>query len=331
MKSPRCIADVGKARQVVEFEMQDSGDRSSSIHERSRLFIRKSHACFLPVLVQLDTLYQDLIRRQALLPVASPSHFAVLETKVPLSQSPALRTDLGGPRGAAHTHTSAPQKRVYTPRTDSTAVGSGYQGDNARRDSVGRSGSGDSSVSVQDCGENGAAPEEKPPQLFKHVDSVGGVRCNILEGLELHENAVTKAEEFALIRLVEDRLQRAGPGELVPPSSPGRPHTLQYGAAGYDYAAHRVLRGGCGPAAMPPELTKLAEALVFQGIVGTREAPDSAVVCVYKEGDSLLPHIDRFLLPLYYHPLYFCYVHSSVFPRIACCLPAEPWFLQPRL
>jgi alkylated DNA repair dioxygenase AlkB len=257
------------------------------------------------VWLQLDELYYDLMRKQPKLPVGPPaSLFAALDAPAPLpwpaTTAAANRADPSVPRAAAEGTGSTHVWRAYGSRAESTSqVNGGSSSSVGRGRKYGHESNGHDIGGAS--GESMLATEEKPPQLFKHVDSIGGPRFNILEGLELHEDAMTFDEETALIRFVDERLQHAVPGELVPPTAPGRPLTLQYGAAGYDYSTHRGVRAGsagAGPPAMPKELARLAEALVVQGIVGTREAPDSAVVCVYEPGESLLPHIDRFGPPL---------------------------------
>ncbi|KAK9827578.1 hypothetical protein WJX81_000091 [Elliptochloris bilobata] len=145
---------------------------------------------------------------------------------------------------------------------------------------------------------------------FEYIEGakVNGVfqRCvNVVDGLELHQEVLSIAEQAMMVDHIEqwvalgraDKLRRrtfSAPRRWA--KGKGRV-TVQYGCC-YNYAdGQEGRRPGIIPEEvvepLPPVLQALVRRLVRWGVLPAFKAPDSAIINIYEPQDCIPPHIDH--------------------------------------
>ena len=124
---------------------------------------------------------------------------------------------------------------------------------------------------------------------------------DLAEGLVLHRDAVTEAEERELVAFVRAQCDAGRRGELRKPtylrasggrSRGNRREALQYGGF-FDFNRARPGRPGLVPP-FPPVLERLVARLVDGSRLLPADArPDSAIINYYDAGDCIPPHTDH--------------------------------------
>jgi len=150
-----------------------------------------------------------------------------------------------------------------------------------------------------------APPVPKPaPQFFNHVERIRGNSVNVLQGLALHREVLSVAEQRHVLEYVS-RLNELGMAKQLVGRTYTAPNkwkrgkgriTLQLGCC-YNYASDRdgnppgILRDYrvCG---MPKLLNDVIDRMVARGIFNAKTRPDSCIINYYSEGDCIPPHID---------------------------------------
>ena len=136
-----------------------------------------------------------------------------------------------------------------------------------------------------------------PGETFRLVESNGE---NLLEGLVLRRDAVSVAEEAALLAFINDGLARGRNGSLRKPtylkaegarSRGNRRESLQYGGF-FDFNRGRPGKRGLVPP-FPPILERLVANLVKRGFIDASLRPDSCIINSYAPGDCIPPHTDH--------------------------------------
>ena len=126
-------------------------------------------------------------------------------------------------------------------------------------------------------------------------------KVDLAEGLVLHRDAVSEAEERELVAFVQEQCARGQRGELRKPtylrasgarSLGNRREALQYGGF-FDFNRARPGRPGLVPP-FPPVLERLVARLVDGARLLPADArPDSAIINYYDAGDCIPPHTDH--------------------------------------
>lgn len=167
--------------------------------------------------------------------------------------------------------------------------------------------------SISRGGEILAAEEDEVDRLsrvgrkkdFKQMERVRGRLINILEGLELHTNVFSSAEQRKIINCIYDFQEKGRKGKLRERtySEPkkwmrgkGRV-TIQFGCC-YNYA---VDKDGNPPGIIrdeevdpiPPLLKQMIKRLIAWRILPPTCIPNSCIVNIYDKDDCIPPHIDH--------------------------------------
>ncbi|KAF8404101.1 hypothetical protein HHK36_008981 [Tetracentron sinense] len=146
---------------------------------------------------------------------------------------------------------------------------------------------------------------------FIHIERIHGKATNILQGLELHTQVFNAVEQKEIVDYVYSLQHMGQKGQLK-----GRTYsepkkwmhrkgrvTMQFGCC-YNYAADRngnppgIIRGA-EVDALPPLFKTMIKRMVQWRVLPTTCVPNSCVVNIYEEGDSIPPHMDlhNFLRP----------------------------------
>lgn len=137
----------------------------------------------------------------------------------------------------------------------------------------------------------------KVGETFELVDDNN---VNILAGLVLHNDVITKAQEDELISFVQSQCERGRSGQLRKPtylrssgarSRGNQREALQYGGF-FDFNKARPGKRGQVPE-FPPILVKLVTHLMDKGYLPHDVKPDSCIINQYGEGDCIPPHVDH--------------------------------------
>lgn len=140
---------------------------------------------------------------------------------------------------------------------------------------------------------------------FVSMERVDGKTVNVVEGLELHTNVFTDAEQKALVNFIYG-VQEAGRAQKLRKRTYSEPRkwmrgkgrvTIQFGCC-YNYA---VDRDGNPPGIiqdeevdpMPDMLRAVIKRLVRWHVLPPNSVPDSCIINLYDVGDCIPPHIDH--------------------------------------
>ncbi|KAG6766703.1 hypothetical protein POTOM_027874 [Populus tomentosa] len=145
----------------------------------------------------------------------------------------------------------------------------------------------------------------KRKKEFMCFEKVNGKLTNILQGLELHMDIFSTAEQKRIVDLVYALKEKGKKGELkeqtysAPPKwmrGKGRV-TLQFGCC-YNYATDKngnppgiIQDGMVDP--IPVLFKVIIRRLVRWHVIPPNCVPDSCIVNIYEEGDCIPPHIDN--------------------------------------
>ena len=159
-------------------------------------------------------------------------------------------------------------------------------------------------LAARDAPVGGTSPA---PETFRHVER-GGAALNLLEGLALHRDVLTRGEQMHLVEFAQRLKALGAAGELTGRTFAAPPKwrrgngrvTVQFGCC-YNYAGV-FSQGQWEPAgilpaqrvcALPPLLLDVVARLEARGVVAAADRPDSCIVNLYERGDCIPPHIDH--------------------------------------
>jgi alkylated DNA repair protein alkB family protein 5 len=142
-------------------------------------------------------------------------------------------------------------------------------------------------------------------KFMLEIEEADGLRYNVLDGLSLHEDAITEAEAAELVKWCQQEYVSGVSGQLkgktfMQSSSQRKAEhgmkrngrqVLQYGVF-YDYAQHRI-SPETPVATMPACLCVLIEKLEKRNVLPENKRMDSCIVNHYNIGDCIPPHIDH--------------------------------------
>lgn len=141
------------------------------------------------------------------------------------------------------------------------------------------------------------------PITFSLMD--GGI--DVLEGLVMHKDAISKEFESELISFVQTQCERGRRGELKKPtylrasgarSQGNQREAIMYGGF-FDFNRARPGKRGLVPP-FPPILERLVDHLINNNYLPADVRPDSCIINQYDRGDCIPPHVDH---QSYYRPI----------------------------
>ena len=141
------------------------------------------------------------------------------------------------------------------------------------------------------------------PTTFSLMD--GGI--DVLEGLVMHKDAISKEFESELISFVQTQCERGRRGELKKPtylrasgarSQGNQREAIMYGGF-FDFNRARPGKRGLVPP-FPPILERLVDHLIKNNYLPADVRPDSCIINQYGRGDCIPPHVDH---QSYYRPI----------------------------
>ena len=141
------------------------------------------------------------------------------------------------------------------------------------------------------------------PTTFSLMD--GGI--DVLEGLVMHKDAISKEFESELISFVQTQCGRGRRGELKKPtylrasgarSQGNQREAIMYGGF-FDFNRARPGKRGLVPP-FPPILERLVDCLMTNNYLPADVRPDSCIINQYDTGDCIPPHVDH---QSYYRPI----------------------------
>ena len=148
-------------------------------------------------------------------------------------------------------------------------------------------------------------PRPPHPRTFHREERHRGRRANVLQGLRLHAEVLSRSEQMQVLFFCRAMAELGRDGHLVGRtySAPAKWRrgkgrvTVQLGCC-YNYAQDREGNPpGILPrervAGMPPFLRQLVDTMIDRRVLRPSERPDSCIINFYSEGDCIPPHIDH--------------------------------------
>lgn len=132
-------------------------------------------------------------------------------------------------------------------------------------------------------------------------------KIDVLEGLVMHKQVISKDFEDELISFVEMQCERGRVGELKKPtylrasgarSQGNQRESIMYGGF-FDFNLARPGKRGLVPP-FPPIIERLVDHLVSNNYLPNEVRPDSCIINKYGQGDCIPPHVDH---SSYYRPI----------------------------
>ncbi len=153
------------------------------------------------------------------------------------------------------------------------------------------------------AGSSSAAASAAAGATFSLMDG----KIDVLDGLVLHKQVITKEFEDELISFVEMQCERGRIGELKKPtylrasgarSQGNQRESIMFGGF-FDFNLARPGKRGLVPP-FPSIIERLVDHLVSNKYFPSEVRPDSCIINKYGQGDCIPPHVDH---SSYYRPI----------------------------
>lgn len=148
-----------------------------------------------------------------------------------------------------------------------------------------------------------SSPAATSGKTFSLMDG----KVDVLQGLVMHDDAISEEFEKKLITFVQTQCERGRNGELKKPtylrasgarSQGNQRESIMYGGF-FDFNLARPGKRGLVPP-FPPILERLVDHLVTNNYLPSETRPDSCIINRYDKGDCIPPHVDH---SSYYRPI----------------------------
>lgn len=153
------------------------------------------------------------------------------------------------------------------------------------------------------AGSSSAAASAAAGATFSLMDG----KIDVLDGLVMHKQVITKEFEDELISFVEMQCERGRIGELKKPtylrasgarSQGNQRESIMFGGF-FDFNLARPGKRGLVPP-FPSIIERLVDHLVSNKYLPSEVRPDSCIINKYGQGDCIPPHVDH---SSYYRPI----------------------------